>query len=159
MAHDPMHDFDFFFGTWAVRHRYRKARLAGCEAWITFTGTCSVQPILGGAGNMDDNVIAKPDGTYRAATLRTYDEKTQSWAIWWFDGRTPHGPVDPPMKGRFANGVGTFLADDTFEGKPIKVRFLWSGITPTACRWEQSFSADGGKTWEVNWVMENERVG
>ena len=60
--------------------------------------------------------------------------------------------------GGFDNGVGTFVAEDTFAGRPILVRFRWSGITPTTCRWEQAFSADGGATWEVNWVMESTRV-
>ncbi|MBV9419168.1 MAG: DUF1579 domain-containing protein [Alphaproteobacteria bacterium] len=158
MAHDPVHDFDFFFGSWAVRHRQLKARLANCTAWIEFHGTCTAQPILGGAGNMDDNIIHKPDTSYRAATLRTFDPASKSWAIWWFDGRMPHNPVDPPMKGSFTDGVGTFLADETFEGKPIKVRFIWSRISPTFCQWEQAFSEDGGKSWETNWIMENTRM-
>ena len=58
------------------------------------------------------------------------------------------------MVGRFENGIGTFFADETFRGQPIKVRFLWSNITPTTARWEQAFSPDGGKTWETNWEMD-----
>ena len=158
MTRDHVHDFDFFFGSWNVRHRYLKARLAKSAEWLEIAGTCLTQPTMGGAGNMDDNVIEKPDGTYRAMTVRTYDAKSGNWAIWWFDGRTPLGPVDPPMIGTFKDGIGTFLADDTFEGKKIKVRFLWSGITPTSCRWEQAFSADGGASWETNWIMENTRT-
>ena len=152
------HDFDFFFGSWNVRHRYLKTRLAKSTEWLEIAGTCVTLPTMGGAGNMDDNLIEKPDGTYRAMTVRTYDAKTQSWAIWWFDGRTPHGPVDPPMIGRFKDGVGTFLADNTFDGKNIKVRFLWSAITPTSCRWEQAFSEDGGASWETNWEMDFTRT-
>ena len=153
-----VHDFDFFFGSWQVRHRFLRQRLAGCTEWLDFEGTCTAQPILGGTGNMDDNVIHKPGGTYRAATFRAFDPQAKTWAIWWLDGRMPRGPVDPPMIGTFTDGVGTFLADDTFEGRPIKVRFLWSGITATSCRWEQSFSEDAGQNWEVNWVMENTRT-
>jgi hypothetical protein len=158
MPIDHKHDFDFFFGSWRVSHRQLKKRLAGSTEWIEFTGNCNVVPTLGGAGNMDDNIIEKPDITYRAMTVRTYDPKTESWAIWWFDGRMPHGPVDPPMHGTFENGVGTFYADDTFEGRKIKVRFLWSGITADACCWEQAFSGDGGATWETNWIMQNTRT-
>jgi hypothetical protein len=58
------------------------------------------------------------------------------------------------MIGRFENGVGIFFADETFRGQPIKVRFLWSRITPTSARWEQAFSPDGGKSWETNWEMD-----
>lgn len=155
---DHARDFDFFFGTWRVRHRYLKTRLAGATEWLEFSGTCVAQPTLGGLGNIDDNVIEKPDGTYRAMTVRTYDPKTESWSIRWFDGRNPHGPVDPPMIGRFEDGVGTFFADETIDGRPIKVRFVWSAITPTSCRWEQAFSADGGASWEANWVMEDTRI-
>ena len=152
-------DFDFFFGCWIVKHRQLAQRLAGSTEWIEFGGTTTTQAILGGMGNLDDNVIDKPDGTYRAATLRAYDAASDAWAIRWFDGRMPHGAADPPMIGRFENGTGLFFADDTLDGRPIKVRFVWSGITDTSCRWEQAFSPDGGASWEVNWVMEFERWG
>jgi hypothetical protein len=151
-------DFDFFHGRWAVRHRRLKDRLAGCTEWEVFGGSSSVQPLLGGAGNVDDNVIELPGGTYRAATLRAFDPATKQWAIWWLDGRHPHS-VDVPMIGRFENGIGTFFADETSRGQPIKVRFLWSRITPTSARWEQAFSPDGGKTWETNWEMDFTRQG
>jgi hypothetical protein len=89
---------------------------------------------------------------------RAYDSKTGQWAIWWIDGRNPFGNLDPPVKGRFVNGIGTFYADDTLRGKPIKVRFIWSHITQTSARWEQAFSPDEGKTWETNWLQRIERV-
>ena len=151
-------DFDFFHGRWAVHHRRLKERLASCTEWQVFGGTTRVQALLGGAGNVDDNVIELPGGTYRAATLRAFDPATRQWAIWWLDGRHPH-TVDTPMIGRFENGVGTFFADDTHHGRPIKVRFLWSRITPTTAHWEQAFSVDGGKTWETNWEMDFTREG
>ncbi len=151
-------DFDFLIGKWRVHHRRLKERLAGSDDWQEFEGTSELWKILGGAGTIDDNVIELPDGTYRAATVRALDPRTQKWSIWWVDGRTP-GPLDPPMVGGFADGVGSFFADETFNGKPIRVRFLWSDITANTCRWEQSFSPDGGETWEVNWVMNFTRVG
>ena len=151
------HDFDFFFGSWRVRHRQLKDRLAQCEQWLEFPGTATTQPLLGGLGNIDDNILESPRGTYRAVTIRSFDPKTQRWAIWWLDGRNPH-QFDVPMLGTFADGIGTFLADDNFDGKPIKVRFLWSRITPQSCRWEQAFSADGGHEWETNWIMDFERT-
>jgi hypothetical protein len=89
---------------------------------------------------------------------RAYDPKSGLWAIWWIDGRNPSGPLDPPVKGRFVHGVGTFYADDTLRGKPIKVRFIWSHITANSARWEQAYSADGGKTWETNWIQAVHRV-
>ena len=85
-------------------------------------------PLLGGAGNVDDNVLELPAGTYRAISLRSFDPVTNQWSIWWLDGRTP-GRLDPPVVGGFEDGVGTFIAGDTFDGRPILVRFIWSDIT------------------------------
>jgi hypothetical protein len=152
------HDFDFLAGSWTVRHRRMKERLNGCTQWESFGGTSTLRQIMGGHGNVDDNVIELPAGSYRAASVRTYDSSTDQWAIWWIDGRTPHGPLDPGMRGRFENGIGTFFSDEAFDGRPIRVRFLWSGITASTARWEQAFSADGGSSWETNWVMDFERV-
>lgn len=74
------------------------------------------------------------------------------------DARDPHR-IDVPIIGRFQDGIGTFVSDDTFRDRPIKVRGLWSRITPTSLQWEQAFSPDGGKTWETNWVMRYTRTG
>ena len=150
------HDFDFLVGTWRVQHRRLLERLAGCAQWETFGGSCTMHTVLGGAGNVDDDILETPRGTYRAATVRTFDAASGSWAIWWFDGRTPHD-LEPPVVGRFVDGTGTFYADDTLRGLPIRVRFVWSHITPSSCRWEQAFSPDAGVTWETNWVMQFER--
>ena len=149
-----LHDFDFLIGQWRVRHRRLKARLAGSREWIEFDGTSVVQKILGGHGTFDDNVIGFPDGAWRGASLRSFDPATGQWSIWWLDSRMPLGPLDPPVRGGFRDGTGTFLAEDTFDGKPILVRFLWLRITARSCRWEQAFSPDGGATWETNWEMD-----
>ena len=145
-------DFDFFIGAWQVSHRRLNARLAGCDEWATFSGTTVTQHILGGMGNIDDNVIDFPGGVYRAVTLRTFNPTTMQWSIWWLDGRRP-SQLDTPVTGRFIDGVGTFYADDTFNGQPIRVRFLWQKSSADGPRWEQAFSADGGVSWETNWIM------
>ena len=153
-----LHDFDFLVGEWRVQHRRLKERLANSHEWQDFDGTCRNLPLMDGWGNVDENKINLPGDSYRGVGLRSYDPKTGQWAIWWVDSRSPHGAVDPPVKGTFAHGVGTFYADDTLRGTPIRVRFTWSKITATSARWEQAFSPDGGKTWEVNWTMEFRRV-
>jgi hypothetical protein len=101
---------------------------------------------------MDDNVLDLPGGAYYAVTVRTYDPGKALWTIWWIDSRNP-GHLDPPVVGRFDKGVGTFYAEDTFKGRPIRVRFLWTNPSTTP-HWEQAFSSDGGKTWEMNWSMD-----
>lgn len=149
---DSAHDFDFLHGHWRVDHRRLRERLTGGTDWDHFDGTCTAQPLLGGQGNVDDNLLHLPGGSYRAATLRAYDARTGQWAIWWLDGRHPHR-LDVPMLGRFESGVGTFFAEDVWEGRPIRVRFRWTDTRTASPCWEQAFSADGGLTWEVNWTM------
>jgi hypothetical protein len=147
-----IHDFDGFFGTWRTHHRKLKERLAGSSDWIEFDGMQVMQPVLGGQGNMTDNVFNMPDGSIRrGVTLRAFDPKTLKWSIWWLDGNDPTS-MDVPVVGGFEKGTGAFYADDTFNDKPVKVRFLWKNVTPNSRQWEQALSADGGKTWETNWI-------
>ena len=152
-----VHDFDFYRGSWRIHHRRLKERLAGNDVWEEFEGTSVAWSLLGGAGNVDDNVLELPGGTYRAVSIRSFNPETNQWSIWWLDARNP-GSIEPPVVGGFKDGVGTFIGEDTFNGRPILVRFLWSDITASTCRWEQAFSPDGGATWEVNWVMESTRI-
>ncbi|HJV70959.1 DUF1579 domain-containing protein [Ideonella sp.] len=151
------HDFDFIFGHWRVHHRRLRERLAGCTEWEVFDGVSIAQPLLGGQGTLDDNIINLPQGSYRAATMRAFDPATRQWSIWWLDGRYPR-QVDVPMVGRFEGGEGVFYADETLRGMAIKVRFLWLRTATPSPRWEQAFSPDGGKTWETNWEMDFERL-
>jgi hypothetical protein len=153
-----LHDFDLRVGRWQAHHRRLKERLAGSHDWVEFDGTQEFRQLLDGYANVDENVFNTPGGGYRGVTLRAYDAKSGQWAIWWLDGRNPFGELDPPVKGRFENGVGTFYADDTLRGKRIRVRFIWSQITANAAHWEQAFSSDGGKTWETNWVTDFRRM-
>ena len=143
-------DFAFQTGRWSVRHRKLKQRLVGDTDWVTFGGTCRAWEILGGAGNVEDNFLDDPAGAYRAVAVRNRDPKTGLWSIWWLDARVP--TIDAPVRGRFENGVGTFLGETEIAGKPIDVRFVWSDIGGDHARWEQAFAPKGG-AWETNWVM------
>ena len=153
-----LHDFDFLVGSWRVHHRRLKQRLADSTEWVAFEGTCTMRPLMDGYGNVDDNFLDMPGSPYHGVGVRAYDAKTGDWAIWWVDGRMPHNPLDPPVKGHFVNGVGNFYADDTLRGKTVRVRYTWSHITANTAQWEQAYSPDGGKTWEMNWHMDFERV-
>jgi len=152
-----LHAFDLRAGCWIYHNHVLKERLANNHDWFDYDSIQHLWITMGGYGNMDDNEMRRPDGTYYGLTVRTYDPKTGDWSIWWHDGRNP-GDLDPPVKGRFKDGVGTFYSDDTLRGKPIKVRFTWSGITATAAHWEQAFSGDGGKTWETNWTPDFSKI-
>jgi hypothetical protein len=151
------HGFDFLLGSWVVQHRKLKHRLTHSDEWEIFSGTCDMRMLLGGMANVDDNVLSTPTGIYTAASLRAFDAVTIKWSIWWLDGRNP-GQLDAPVTGEFRNGVGLFFGDGIWNGKPIKVRFMWSDITPNSARWQQAFSADDEKTWETNWVMDFTRA-
>ncbi|HEY3519928.1 MAG TPA: hypothetical protein VGK80_02670 [Rhodanobacteraceae bacterium] len=153
-----LHDFDFLVGKWKVHSRRLKQRLSGSHDWEEFDGAIRSFKLMDGRANVDDTEFDTPEGIYRGVAPPAYDPKTALWAIWWIDGRNPHGALDPPVKGRFVHGVGTFYADDTLHGKPIKVRFVWSHITTNSAHWEQAYSGDGGKTWEVNWSQVLKRV-
>jgi len=151
------HDWDWLVGRWNVRHRRLKERLTGSTQWEEFAGSSVTWTTMGGLGTADDNVIELPGGTYRAMGIRAFDPKAGQWSIWWLDARNPT-KIEPPVHGGFKDGLGIFEGDDTLRGKPIKVRFRWTNITPTSAHWDQAFSPDGGATWEVNWEMDFQRV-
>lgn len=149
-AAEQLDAFAFQSGRWVVHHRKLLHRLVGDTTWVEFSGTCSAYELLGGAGNVDDFFIEDPVGAYRAATFRRFDAKAGEWSIYWADAR--RDGLDPPMRGTFRDGVGTFYGRDTLADQEIRVRFLWSDIGPDRARWEQAFSSDGS-AWEVNWIM------
>ena len=151
-------DFDFIIGSWRVKHHRLRERLSGCNEWAAFEGTSVTRKILGGQGNLEDNRLLLPEGAYAAVAIRSFDLETRQWAIWWLDGRYPQ-QLDRPVVGGFADGVGAFYADDTLDGRPIRIRFLWSIQSDGTPRWEQAFSPDGGTSWESNWTMTFTRVG
>jgi hypothetical protein len=149
------HGFDFEFGHWTVHHTLIRPDGSKTE----FEGLSDDRPIMGGAANVEDNLFHRPGGAdTRGVALRAYDAKLDEWAIWWVDSRDPLASLEPPVRGRFSGGVGTFYSDQVTDGKPIRTRFIWSHITPTSARWEQALSGDEGKTWQTNWVMEFRRA-
>ena len=150
-------DFAFLHGRGNVHHRKLRRWLVDAHDWDEFGGTFSNRPVLGGAGNFGDNVMFHPAGTMRGIGLRTYDPVARQWLSWWIDDRTPHD-IAAPLRGGFTDGVGTFLARDTLDRRPILARATWSRITPRTARWEQAFSADSGATWEVNWTSDYVRA-
>ena len=151
--HGGPHDFDFEFGKWRVHHRVKRD-----GQWVDFEGTCADRVLIDGSANVEEHTFFRKAGTSYGIAIRAYDAKTGQWASWWVDGRDPHGALDPPVKGRFINGVGTFYSDSVIDGKTIRTRYIWSRITAKSARWEQAMSNDLGKTWDTNWVMDFSRV-
>jgi hypothetical protein len=149
---DGRADFDFFIGSWNIKHRRLTERLKGCDTWEEFLGTSEARKILDGLGNMDEIVMNTPRGRVVGMTVRLFDPQSKQWSIYWADSKS--GIMQTPMIGRFQDGRGEFYDQETFEGMSIFSRFIWTPISATACQWEQAFSADGGRTWETNWIME-----
>jgi hypothetical protein len=149
---DGRGDFDFFMGSWKVHHRRLRERLKGSTEWEEFAGTVSARKILGGLGNFDEGTMERTSGPALGTTLRIYNPQSSQWSIYWAD--SVNGMVPIATVGEFKDGRGEFYDHEPFEGRMIFCRFIWSPITPDSCRWEQAFSADGGATWETNWVMD-----
>jgi hypothetical protein len=149
-----MRDFDFLIGSWTVEHRRLTQRLVGATDWDTFRGTAVCRAVLDGVGNVDE--ITLPALGAVGMTVRLFNRATGSWSLHWSSSLT--GTFEPPVVGGFEDGVGRFYGDDVHDGRPIRVRYVWDGITPTAARWQQAFSVDHGQTWETNWVMAFTRV-
>jgi hypothetical protein len=154
-GHTGAHDFDFLVGEWRVHHHRLKPN---SQYWVDFEGTFGNRKLMDGGANLEEYNTDGPSGAHRAVALRSYDPKTSQWSIWWLDERTPHSELDPPVQGRFEKGVGIFYGHTTTNGKPMRVRFVWSQITGTSARWDQAYSPDAGKTWETNWTMEFQRA-
>ena len=156
---DGRKDFDFLHGRWKVHNRRLVRRLQACTEWQEFEASQDVRPVLGGLGNVDTySALPFSDGKpLEGMTLRIFDPSAQTWSLYWADDRSCQ--LQPPVVGRFVDGRGEFSGDDVFDGKPIRVRFIWSHLTATSARWEQAFSVDGGETWETNWYMVMTRIG
>ncbi len=138
-----------------MANRLLTQRLVGRTEWEEFPGISECRKILGGSGNVQE--IEFPTKGFSGAALRLFDPARDQWWIYW--GTSRAGLLEPPVVGRFAGGRGDFYGDDTHDGTPIRVHFLWSQITPTSAHWEQRFSSDGGRTWEANWIMDFSRTG
>ena len=157
-ANEPgLRDFDFFFGVWTVAHRKLKSRFTGSRDWETFAGETTCRPLMNGLANYNDSVSQHVGQVGRGVGIRAFNAADRTWADWYLNGGAPSS-IDPPGIGRFTGGVGTFLSDDVFQGRPIKVRGVFTDIRPGLAQWEQAFSADEGRSWETNWIMRYTRV-
>lgn len=149
---DGARDFDFLHGEWHVHNRRLRHPLSGSSEWYEFEGGTTESPLWDGDANVEEYRAMLPDGTpLRGLALRLYEPATGRWTIHWSNATT--GTLDAPMTGTFRDGVGVFYGDDTYVGHPIRLRFYWTSSGANSARWEQAFSADGGATWETNWIM------
>jgi hypothetical protein len=155
-ARDGQHDFDFEIGTWKTHLRRLLHPLAGSTTWVEYDGTSVVRKIWNGRANLVELEVAGPAGHLEGLSLRLYNPQSRQWSLNF--SNSSGGTLSQPTVGEFKNGRGEFFDQESFEGRAILVRFVISAITPNSCRFEQSFSNDGGVTWELNWIATDTRL-
>lgn len=148
---DGAADFDFLLGDWIVRNRRLRERLTGCTEWLEFTARSSERRILNGLGVEEEYRTEFWPG-FVGMALRLYNPQTRLWSIYWAD--SIRGVMEAPVVGAFSGDNGVFEGSDVVNGRPIRVRFVWSDTGTDTPRWEQAFSADDGRSWETNWLMD-----
>jgi hypothetical protein len=155
---DGQHDFDFAIGTWTIHLKRLVDPLTGSATWVEFDGTVVARALWDGRANMDEFEADSPSGHIEGLTVRLYNPQAHQWNLYWANSKAGVF-AGPPQIGEFKNGVGEFYCQDTFNGRTILIRYEWSNITANSAHFEQSFSDDGGKTWEVNWITDQTRTG
>lgn len=155
-ARSGQHDFDFEIGIWKTHLKRRVHPLTGSTTWVECDGTTLVRKVWGGKANLVELEADCPGGHFEGLSLRLYDPRSHQWSLNFSDAN--EGTLSQPTIGEFKNGRGEFYDQEPLNGRAILVRFVISDITPHSCRFEQSFSDDGGKTWEGNWIATDTRV-
>ncbi len=153
---DGQHDFDFEIGNWKTHLRRLQQPLTGSTDWVEYQGTSVVSKIWNGRANLVELEVDGPAGHIQGLSLRLYNPQSHQWSIHFASSKA--GTMSPPTIGEFKNGRGEFYSQESLNGKSILVRQVWSDITADSGRFEQSFSDDGGKTWEVNWIAVDTRI-
>jgi hypothetical protein len=157
--HDGQHDFDFEVGTWKIHLKRLDHRLVGSTNWVEFDGTSVTRKVWGGRADLEEFETDSPAGGHiEGLTLRLYDPQTHQWSLYWATSKS--GAMGPPTIGEFKNGRGEFFDTEPSgpNGRSILCRFVWTNTNTDTPHFEQSFSEDGGKTWEVNWITDQTRV-
>jgi len=153
---DGQHDFDFEIGTWKTHLKRLLRPLTGSTTWVEYEGTTVVRKVWDGRANLVELKADGPAGHFEGLNLRLYNAESRQWSLNFANSSS--GSLSLPTIGEFKNGRGEFFNQETLNGRAIFVRFVISDITPNSCRFEQAFSEDGGKTWEVNWIAIDTRV-
>ena len=153
---DGQHDFDFEIGAWKTHLSRRLHPLTGSNTWTQMDGTTVVRKVWNGRANLVELVADGPSGHFEGLSLRLYNPKSHQWSLNF--SNSSDGTLSQPTIGQFKDGRGEFYDQEMLNGRAIFVRFVISDIKPNSCRFEQAFSDDGGKTWEVNWIATDTRV-
>jgi hypothetical protein len=153
---DGQHDFDFEIGTWKIHLKKLVHPLTGSTTWVEFDGTSVTRKAWDGRADVEEFETDGAAGHIEGMTVRLYNPQSHQWSLYWANAKD--GTFLTPLIGGFKDGRGEFYDQELYEGKSIYNRFIWSEITPNSAHFEQSFSTDGGKTWETNWITDQTRA-
>ena len=154
---EGQHDFDWEIGSWKTHLKRLQRPLTGSSTWVEYEGTTAVRKVWDGRANLVELDVTGPAGRIEGLSLRLYNPESRQWSLNFANVRG--GTLSPPTTGEFKDGRGEFVGADTVEGgRVILVRFLITPVDSTSWRFEQSFSDDGGRTWEANWIATDTRI-
>ncbi len=154
---DGQHDFDFEMGHWNIHLKRLLRPLSGSTTWVEFDGTSVTRAVWNGRAELEQfETDSVAGGHIEGLTLRLYNPESRQWSLYWANSKD--GGVVAPQIGGFKNGRGEFFGQDTLNGRAILIRFVWSDTATSSPHFEQSFSDDGGKTWELNWITNQTRM-
>ena len=147
---DGQHDFDFHFGTWKTHIKSLDDPLSGTTKWTELNGMVIDRKVWDGRANLEEIELDGPDGHFEGLTLFLYQPASHEWNQTFVS--SGDGILNPTMTGSFKDGRGVFYDQEIYNGRTILVRGVWSDITPDSYSYEIAYSADGGKTWEPNFI-------
>ena len=153
---DGQRDFDFEIGKWNTHLKRRLRPLTGSNEWVEYKGTSVVSKVMDGRANLVELDVNGTAGRIEGVSLRLYNPEARQWSLNFSNVRS--GTLSPPVIGEFKNGRGEFYGTDTLGSRAILVRFVIFDVTTNSAKFEQAFSNDGGRTWEVNWIATDTRV-
>jgi len=153
---DGAHDFDFEIGKWHTHVRRLLHPLTGSDVWADYDGTSVIRPVWAGRANLVELEVSGPKGRIEGASLRLYNPTARQWSLNFVNSAV--GEISTPTVGSFQHGTGEFYDQEMLDGRAILVRFIVEPRGRNNCHFEQAYSADGGKTWELNWVADDRRT-
>ena len=152
--HDGQRDFDFLVGSWKI-HLKRLVTNNGSKEWVELNGTVVCRQIFAGRAEVEEFNVESGDKKMHIEGLATrfYNPNSHQWSIWWANAKDG-AMYPPPVVGEFKNGRGEFYDQEVVDGRVVFTRYVWTATTTKSPHFEQSISADGGKSWELNWVTD-----
>lgn len=150
-------DFDFALGEWEVQNYMLQSRLTNDTTWNTMPATATIFKKMNGMLVMDEFRYQQNDEPQVGSSFRIYNKNTGLWSIYWATTAAPDLGLLPQVTGRFKDGIGTFYGEEDFNGKMVRLRFIWKAINEDLLYWEQAYFDEKKGHWEVNWKMEFSR--